>query len=58
MSYLGALLQLVANMCFPMGATIVAHLHIVAKLMKVHALFFTNFYLFQCADHQDIRHIP
>jgi hypothetical protein len=58
MSQLGALLQLVANMRFPMGATIVTYLHIVAKLEVVHALFFANFYLFQCADHQDIRHIP
>jgi hypothetical protein len=58
MSQLGALLQLLVNMSFPMGGAIVAHLHIVAKLEVVHALFFANFYLFQCADHQDIRHIP
>ena len=54
MSQLGALLQLLVNMCFPMGAAIVTHLHIVAKLKIMHALFLIHFYSVGCADHEDI----
>ena len=44
MSQLGALLQLVANMLFPMGGAIIKKVQIVAKLMNMHALFFVSFY--------------
>jgi hypothetical protein len=44
MSLLGALLQLVANVRFPMGGAIIKKIQIVAKLMIMHALFFLSFY--------------